>query len=74
MTPKAKRQLAEEGFDPAYGARPLKRVIQQRLANPIATGLLDGTIPRGSAVQIDWDEAGGRFTFTPVEATATTGA
>src|SRR5207248_2463610 len=37
----AKARLAEEGFDPAYGARPLKRVIQQRLANPLATALLE---------------------------------
>ena len=37
----AKRQLAEEGFDPAYGARPLKRIIQQRLANSLATALLE---------------------------------
>ena len=37
-------ELAEEGFDPAYGARPLKRVIQQRLANPLATALLEQKI------------------------------
>jgi ATP-dependent Clp protease ATP-binding subunit ClpB len=38
----AKRQLADEGFDPAYGARPLKRIIQQRIANPLANFLLEG--------------------------------
>ena len=37
----AKERLAEEGFDPAYGARPLKRVIQQRLANSLATAVLE---------------------------------
>jgi ATP-dependent Clp protease ATP-binding subunit ClpB len=74
VTPKAKWQLAEEGFDPTFGARPLKRVIQKRLANPIATGLLDGSIPRGSTLQIDWDEEGGRFTFSPVDAHAPAGA
>ena len=41
ITDEAKARLAEEGFDPAYGARPLKRVIQQRLANPLATALLE---------------------------------
>ena len=41
VTDRAKTKLAEEGFDPAYGARPLKRVIQQRLANPLATALLE---------------------------------
>lgn len=67
VTPKAKWQLAEEGFDPTFGARPLKRVIQKRLANPIATALLDGSIAKGSTLQIDWDEEGGRFTFGPVD-------
>ena len=41
VTDQARARLAEEGFDPAYGARPLKRVIQQRLANPLATALLE---------------------------------
>ncbi len=67
VSSKAKWQLGEEGFDPTFGARPLKRVIQRRLANPIATGLLDGTIPKGSTVAIDWDEADASFTFQPVE-------
>jgi ATP-dependent Clp protease ATP-binding subunit ClpB len=57
----AKKQLADEGFDPAYGARPLKRVIQQRLANPLATALLAGQVVSGSTVEIDWD--GNEFTF-----------
>jgi ATP-dependent Clp protease ATP-binding subunit ClpB len=60
----AREQLAEEGFDPAYGARPLKRVIQQRLANPLATALLQQRINPGETVEIDWD--GHEFTFNPV--------
>ena len=52
ITEKAQRQLAEEGFDPAYGARPLKRVIQQRLANPLATAMLEGRINAGDTVAI----------------------
>jgi ATP-dependent Clp protease ATP-binding subunit ClpB len=61
----AKQRLAEEGFDPAFGARPLKRVIQQRLANPLATALLEGRVGQDKAevVEIDWD--GSEFTFTP---------
>jgi ATP-dependent Clp protease ATP-binding subunit ClpB len=69
VTEAAKQQLAEEGFDPAYGARPLKRVIQQRLANPLASALLEGKLNPGQDVRIDWD--GDAFTFepaTPVEA------
>ncbi len=72
VTDAAKRELADEGFDPAYGARPLKRIIQQRLANPLATALLDGRLANGSGtavgsgqnsrVTIDWD--GDEFTFS----------
>ena len=58
-------QLAEEGFDPAYGARPLKRVIQQELQNPLAAELLKGEFPEGSKVMIDFD--GTDFTFTSVK-------
>jgi ATP-dependent Clp protease ATP-binding subunit ClpB len=61
-TDAAKRQIAEEGFDPAYGARPLKRVIQQRLANPLATALLENRVGTGATVLIDWN--GHDFTFT----------
>jgi ATP-dependent Clp protease ATP-binding subunit ClpB len=70
VTNAAKKQLAEEGFDPAYGARPLKRVIQQRLANPLATALLEGKIgqDKASVVEIDWN--GHEFTFQPVAAEA----
>ena len=60
ITDEAKKRLAEEGFDPAYGARPLKRVIQQRLANPLATALLEQKVAEGDTVEIGWDprEAG----------------
>jgi ATP-dependent Clp protease ATP-binding subunit ClpB len=61
----AKKQLAEEGFDPAYGARPVKRVLQQRLANPLATAILkEGTIA-GGVVEVDWN--GHDYTFTPAK-------
>jgi ATP-dependent Clp protease ATP-binding subunit ClpB len=62
----ARDRLADEGFDPAYGARPLKRVIQQRLANPLATALLEQKINRGETVEIDWN--GHEFTFQPARA------
>jgi ATP-dependent Clp protease ATP-binding subunit ClpB len=63
ITDAARKQLAEEGFDPAYGARPLKRVIQQRLANPLASALLSQKVTGGDTVVIDWDGHG--FTFQP---------
>jgi ATP-dependent Clp protease ATP-binding subunit ClpB len=49
LTSEAKDWLATQGFDPVYGARPLKRVIRQFVENPLAKGLLDGSIPDGSA-------------------------
>ena len=55
ISEEAKQQLADEGFDPAYGARPIKRVIQQRLANPLATFLLDGRARDGATIQIGWN-------------------
>ena len=62
----AKAQLAEEGFDPAYGARPLKRVIQQRLANRLATDLLEGRIAVGQTIEVDWEDE--EFQFKPAQA------
>ncbi|MDR1604451.1 MAG: ATP-dependent chaperone ClpB [Gracilibacteraceae bacterium] len=50
--------LAEEGYDPVYGARPLKRVIQQRLQNPLAVGLLAGDFGPGDVVKADTDGTG----------------
>lgn len=61
-------QLAEEGFEPAYGARPLKRVIQQRLANRLANALLEDRIHEGDAVEIDYN--GSDFAFNPVRGAA----
>ncbi|MEO3865952.1 ATP-dependent chaperone ClpB [Rheinheimera fenheensis] len=48
-------KLAEVGFDPLYGARPLKRAIQQHLENPLAQALLQGDVPPGSTVALDHD-------------------
>ena len=55
-------EIARLGFDPVYGARPLKRVIQQQLQNELARELLSGKFPEGSAVRIDFVQDG--FTFT----------
>lgn len=53
LTDAAKDLLAEEGYDPVYGARPLKRVIQQRLQNTLANELLSGEHPEGSRILVD---------------------
>ncbi|HBY94676.1 MAG TPA: ATP-dependent chaperone ClpB [Chloroflexi bacterium] len=64
VTDAAKYALAEEGYDPVYGARPLKRVIQRRLQNPLALALLEGDFQEGDTVRID--ERDGEFVFERV--------
>jgi len=54
LTVAALDQLAAAGFDPVYGARPLKRVLQQRLENPLAQRILAGTFSAGDTVVADW--------------------
>ena len=61
LTPAAQQQLAAEGYDPIYGARPLKRVIQQRLQNPLALKLLQGEFRDGDTIMID--AVDGDFSF-----------
>ena len=58
----ALEEIARLGYDPVYGARPLKRVIQQQLQNELARELLSGKFPEGSTVRIDFVQDG--FTFT----------
>jgi ATP-dependent Clp protease ATP-binding subunit ClpB len=58
LTDAAKDHLAAEGFDPVYGARPLKRVIQKQLVDRLALELLDGSWSDGDEVVVDGDEAG----------------
>jgi ATP-dependent Clp protease ATP-binding subunit ClpB len=49
----ARRWLAEAGYDPVYGARPLKRVIQKSLQDPLARLILEGRIQDGDEVRVD---------------------
>jgi ATP-dependent Clp protease ATP-binding subunit ClpB len=53
LTDAAVAKLAEAGYDPVYGARPLKRAIQQRIENPLAQEILAGTLGPGDVVKID---------------------
>jgi len=53
ITPAARTLLAREGYDPAFGARPLKRTIQRLLQNPLALALLQGEYAEGDTVQVD---------------------
>ena len=61
FTDNAKKQLMDEGYDPAFGARPLKRTIQQRLENRLAEELLEGKFAEGDTIKIDADAH--TFTF-----------
>jgi ATP-dependent Clp protease ATP-binding subunit ClpB len=64
VTDAARKEIATEGYDPTYGARPLKRVIQQRIQNPLATEILKGRIEPHGGVRIDSHDE--QFTFTPL--------
>jgi ATP-dependent Clp protease ATP-binding subunit ClpB len=67
LTEKARSRLAEEGYDPTFGARPLRRTIEKRIANPLAKKIIAGDVKEGDRVLVDYDEAMGEFTFTVVE-------
>ncbi|NDY42559.1 ATP-dependent Clp protease ATP-binding subunit ClpA, partial [Dissulfurirhabdus thermomarina] len=58
LTPKARSALARQGYDPRYGARPLARIIQERVKDPLSDAILFGELRRGGQVVIDLDEAG----------------
>ncbi len=58
ITPAAKERLAIDGYDPVYGARPLKRLIQRQVVDRVATGIIEGKIYDGSTVTIDIDAEG----------------
>jgi ATP-dependent Clp protease ATP-binding subunit ClpB len=63
MTENAKEWLAKEGFDPAYGARPLKRVIQKEIQDQLAMKILEGKFKEGDTVTADLDSKKGRLVF-----------
>jgi ATP-dependent Clp protease ATP-binding subunit ClpB len=70
VTDAAKDLLGRDGFDPTYGARPLKRSIQRLLENPLALRLLEGDIVDGSRIVADVDETGESIVFSVEQLTA----
>lgn len=62
LTEEAKAKLAKEGFDPAFGARPLRRTLQRQVENPLSTKILQGEFKEGDRVLVDVGPKG--FTFT----------
>jgi ATP-dependent Clp protease ATP-binding subunit ClpB len=63
LSDEAALQVATTGFDPVYGARPLKRVIQREIMNPLASAILRGDVREGQTVVVDYREGG--FVMTP---------
>ncbi len=61
VTPEAKALIAAEGYDPVYGARPLKRVIQRLLQNPIALEILEGNFHDGDTIRVERNGDGVRL-------------
>ena len=57
----AEQHLALTGYDAVYGARPLKRLIQREILNPLAMKLLDGSVQPGQTVEVDAEQ--GRLVF-----------
>ena len=68
LSDQARNWLAEKGYDPAYGARPLKRVIQKSLQDPLAEEILSGSIVDGETVEVGTGKDG--LTLKPVKAKA----
>ena len=58
VTDPAREYLAREGYDPAYGARPLKRALQRKIQDPLALMLLEGRFVQGDVVRVDMAESG----------------
>ena len=65
LTDAAGDLLIGEGYDPAYGARPLKRVLQRRVVDPLALQLIEGDVRDGDHIVVD--ALGGEITFNVVE-------
>ncbi|HET6510811.1 MAG TPA: AAA family ATPase [Candidatus Kapabacteria bacterium] len=66
ITDDAREWLSKSGFDPAYGARPLKRVIQRSIVDPLATKLLAGEFMIGDTIEVDHSEAG-QYVFRKID-------
>jgi len=66
LTAAARERLLREGYDPAYGARPLRRTLQRLVQDPLAMQILDGRILPGERVRVDADPASDAMTFTGV--------
>jgi ATP-dependent Clp protease ATP-binding subunit ClpB len=67
VTDRAIEALARDGYDPAFGARPLKRAIQRDVQNPLALQLLEGKFTPGTRVVVDYKDGGFTFEAAPAK-------
>ncbi|MGZ3505300.1 MAG: ATP-dependent chaperone ClpB [Vulcanimicrobiaceae bacterium] len=74
LTQPARRHLVKTGYDPVYGARPLKRAIQRELETPLGRKILAGEIHDGDRVTVDYDELRDTLTFAVTQEAATAAA
>jgi ATP-dependent Clp protease ATP-binding subunit ClpB len=70
LTAKARELLFQEGYDPQFGARPLKRALQRLIQDPLAMKILDGDVLPGDTLSVDADMKKGQMTFKPATAKA----
>jgi ATP-dependent Clp protease ATP-binding subunit ClpB len=63
LTPAARQRLADEGYDPVFGARPLKRAVQRLLQNPLALAVLEGRFKEGDTIVADVAEGADALEF-----------
>jgi ATP-dependent Clp protease ATP-binding subunit ClpA len=66
VTPEVKELMVGEGFDPVYGARPLKRVIQRKIQNPLALALLEGKFGDGDTIRLTRKGESDALEFTQI--------
>jgi ATP-dependent Clp protease ATP-binding subunit ClpC len=67
LTPAAREWLAQTGYDPAFGARPLRRALQKYLESPLSVSLLSGEFTDNDSILVDVDDANANLVFTQVE-------
>ena len=74
VSPAARRRIGDVGYDPAFGARPLKRAIQRLIANPLATAFLEGRFGAGDRVRVDVDSSSDGLQIEKSEGASEVGA
>jgi ATP-dependent Clp protease ATP-binding subunit ClpB len=70
LTPAASARIVQDGYDPAYGARPLRRTVQRLVQDPLAMKILDGSVLPGDLVRVDIDPASDAMKFERVQQSA----